>query len=167
MAPSIFSTRSSSVSPSMPGRRTSLTTIPLRPVAMCRSACSADSHACTSKPASSSVCVTLLRTGGSSSTKTILNPSNMDDLIRQRKIELEGCALFDLDGAQSTAEFLNNVCRYDEAQPQPFSRWLGGEERLEQAFARCRRNARAGVADANHHAFVLLPRTNGDHLSRT
>src|SRR5258706_6082045 len=141
MAPSIFSTRSSSVSPSMPGRRTSLTTIPLSPVAMCRSACSADSHACTSKPASSSVCATLLRTGGSSSTKTILNPSNMDDLIRQRKIDLEGCALFDLDGAQRTAELLNDVCRYEEAQPQTFSRRLGGEEWRHQAVPRGRRKS--------------------------
>src|SRR3546814_8545970 len=75
-------------------------------------------------------------------------------LCRQQ-VQLEGedgAAVRVVRGAQHSVEVLHDVVGYREAEAEPFTDSLGGEEGIEDAVERIGRDAGAVVAQAEDHA---------------
>src|SRR6188472_433450 len=158
---SVSCARRNSASPSMPSIFRSVTTIPGKPALSLAAAEPASSCTISSKPASSSHCVTAWRIGASSSTKRTGTRSGMSSSLREhglghqaRKLDHQlGAAFCTINRIDTTAEVLDDAVGDRKAETQPLADGLRCNERIEDLLDQLGRDARSVVGNDDTHAF--------------
>src|SRR5262249_50355131 len=124
-----------------------------------------------SKPASSSHCVTACRMAASSSTNRMGIRSGMGGLLGERGFghqarQLDhhfGATLRTIGRVNAAAKVLHDAVGDGEAKAKPLADRLGGDERIEDLLDQFGGNAGSVVGDHNTHRFG---RRGGGYLDR-